>query len=69
MRIRSLSQEQIANNEEYYQLVYELWKQGMTLREIGERFEVTKQRVWQIVDRMKEGEGDYYYKHRSKETL
>jgi len=38
----------------------------MTLREIGERFEVTKQRVWQIVDRMKEGEGDYYYKHRNK---
>jgi len=69
MRIRSLSQEQIANNEEYYQLVYELWKEGMTLREIGERFEVTKQRVWQIVERMKQGKGDYYYKHRNKESL
>lgn len=66
MRIRSLSQEQIASNEEYYHLVYELWKQGMTLREIGELFEVTRQRVWQIVERMKEGEGDYYYKHRNK---
>ena len=66
MRIRSLSQEQIANNEEYYHLVYELWKEGMTLREIGERFEVTKQRVWQIVERMKQGKGDYYYKHRNK---
>ncbi len=69
MRIRSLSQEQIANNEEYYHLVYELWKEGMTLREIGERFEVTKQRVWQIVERMKQGKGDYYYKHRNKESL
>ena len=69
MRIRSLSQEQIANNEEYYYLVYELWKEGMTLREIGERFEVTKQRVWQIVERMKQGKGDYYYKHRNKESL
>ena len=68
MRIRSLSQEQIANNEEYYHLVYELWKEGMTLREIGERFEVTKQRVWQIVERMKQGKGDYYYKHRNKES-
>ena len=69
MRIRSLSQEQIANNEEYYHLVYELWKEGMTLREIGERFEVTKQRVWQIVERMKQGKGDYYYKNRNKESL
>ena len=69
MRIRSLSQEQIANNEEYYHLVYELWKEGMTLREIGERFEVTKQRVWQIVERMKQGKGDYYYKHRNQESL
>lgn len=66
MRIRSLSQEQIANNEEYYRLVYDLWKQGTTFREIGERFDVTKQRAWQIVDRMKEGNGDYYYKHRNK---
>lgn len=69
MRIRSLSQEKIASNEEYYYLVYELWKEGMTLREIGERFEVTKQRVWQIVERMKQGKGDYYYKHRNKESL
>tara|TARA_R110000824_G_scaffold61832_3_gene164101 strand:+ start:4102 stop:4311 length:210 start_codon:yes stop_codon:yes gene_type:complete len=69
MRIRSLSQEQIASNEEYYRSVYELWKKGITFREIGERFEVTKQRAWQIVDRMKQGDGDYYYKHRSKETL
>jgi|TARA_R100001510_G_scaffold36569_2_gene33040 orotate phosphoribosyltransferase-like protein len=69
MRIRSLSQQQIASNEEYYRSVYELWKKGITFREIGERFEVTKQRAWQIVDRMKQGDGDYYYKHRSKETL
>ena len=66
MRIRSLSQEKIISNQEYYRLVYELWKEGKTLREIGERFGVTKQRAWQIVDRMKEGNGDYYYKHRNK---
>jgi DNA-directed RNA polymerase sigma subunit (sigma70/sigma32) len=66
MRIRSLSQEKIISNQEYYRLVYELWKEGKTLREIGERFGVTKQRAWQIVDRMKEGDGDYYYKHRNK---
>ena len=66
MRIRSLSQEKITSNQEYYRLVYELWKEGKTLREIGEQFGVTKQRAWQIVDRMKEGNGDYYYKHRNK---
>ena len=66
MRIRSLSQEKIISNQEYYRLVYELWKEGKTLREIGERFGVTRQRAWQIVDRMKEGDGDYYYKHRNK---
>ena len=65
MRIRSLTQEKIFSNQEYYRLVYELWKEGKTLREIGEQFGVTKQRAWQIVDRMKEGNGDYYYKHRS----
>ena len=68
MRIRSLSQEKIISNQEYYRLVYELWKEGKTLREIGEQFGVTKQRAWQIVDRMKEGNGDYYYKHRNKVT-
>jgi len=61
MRIRSLTQEKIFSNQEYYRLVYELWKEGKTLREIGEQFGVTKQRAWQIVDRMKEGNGDYYY--------
>ena len=66
MRIRSLTQEKITSNQEYYRLVYELWKEGKTLREIGEQFGVTKQRAWQIVDRMKEGDGDYYYKHRNK---
>jgi|TARA_R100000315_G_C5153590_1_gene88135 DNA-directed RNA polymerase sigma subunit (sigma70/sigma32) len=66
MRIRSLTQEKITSNQEYYRLVYELWKEGKTLREIGEQFGVTKQRAWQIVDRMKEGNGDYYYKHRNK---
>jgi len=66
MRIRSLSQEKIISNQEYYRLVYELWKEGKTYREIGEQFGVTKQRAWQIVDRMKEGNGDYYYKHRNK---
>tara|TARA_R100001440_G_scaffold15874_3_gene26942 strand:+ start:9587 stop:9796 length:210 start_codon:yes stop_codon:yes gene_type:complete len=69
MRIRSLSQEQIASNEEYYRSVYELWKKGITFREIGEKFEVTKQRAWQIVERMKQGNGDYYYKHRNRESL
>ena len=66
MRIRSLTQEKITSNQEYYRLVFELWKEGKTLREIGEQFGVTKQRAWQIVDRMKEGNGDYYYKHRNK---
>ena len=29
MRIRSLTQEKIFSNQEYYRLVYELWKEGM----------------------------------------
>ena len=69
MRIRSLRQQQIASNERSYRSVYELWKKGITFREIGEKFEVTKQRAWQIVERMKQGNGDYYYKHWNRESL
>ena len=68
MRIQSLSQEQIADNEKKYLVVYQLWKEGITLREIGERFNFTKQRAWQIVEQMKEGDGDYYFRHRNKES-
>lgn len=40
--------------------MYELYKNGVTLEAIGEKFGITKQRVHQIIRRCKIGEGDYY---------
>ena len=40
--------------------IYELYKSGMTLEKIGEKFDITKKRVHQIIRRCKIGDGDYY---------
>tara|TARA_R110002020_G_scaffold474547_1_gene706242 strand:- start:126 stop:473 length:348 start_codon:yes stop_codon:yes gene_type:complete len=40
--------------------MYSLYLNGWTLVQIGERYNLTKQRVWQIIRRCKLGDGDYY---------
>jgi predicted DNA-binding protein YlxM (UPF0122 family) len=54
MRIQSLSQEDIAKNEETYKQIFQLYDSGtMTLKEIGQIYNVSKQRIWQIVKEVK----------------
>lgn len=67
MKIKSLGKKEIENYEKIYKEIVTLYSSGtMTMKEIGERFDITKQRVWQIITKMKKGQGDYYYEHRNK---
>jgi len=67
MKIKSLSKNEIETYEKIYKEIVTLYGSGtMTMEEIGEKFEITKQRVWQIITKMKKGQGDYYYEHRNK---
>jgi len=67
MKIKSLSKQDIETYEKIYKEIVTLYSSGtMTMKEIGEKFDITKQRVWQIITKMKKGQGDYYYEHRSK---
>lgn len=67
MKIKSLSKDEIESYEKIYKEIVTLYGSGtMTMEEIGEKFEITKQRVWQIITKMKKGQGDYYYEHRNK---
>ena len=43
-----------------YEEMYSLYLNGWTLLRIGHRYDLTKQRVWQIIRRCKLGDGDYY---------
>jgi len=67
MKIKSLSKQEIENYEKIYKEIVTLYSSGtMTMKEIGEKFDITKQRVWQIITKMEKGQGDYYYEHRNK---
>lgn len=67
MKIKSLSKNEIESYEKIYKEIVTLYGSGtMTMEEIGEKFKITKQRVWQIITKMKKGQGDYYYEHRNK---
>lgn len=67
MKIKSLGKKEIESYEKIYKEIVTLYSSGtMTMKEIGERFDITKQRVWQIITKMKKGQGDYYYEHRNK---
>jgi len=65
MKIQSLTQEKISKFEKRNLEIFRLYsEEEMTLESIGEKYNLTKQRVWQIVQRCLEGQGDYYSKHR-----
>tara|TARA_R100001377_G_C3086180_1_gene74163 strand:+ start:83 stop:286 length:204 start_codon:yes stop_codon:yes gene_type:complete len=67
MKIKSLSKNEIETYEKIYKEIVTLYGSGtMTMEEIGKKFKITKQRVWQIITKMKKGQGDYYYEHRNK---
>tara|TARA_R110000868_G_scaffold29465_2_gene109641 strand:- start:903 stop:1106 length:204 start_codon:yes stop_codon:yes gene_type:complete len=67
MKIKSLGEKEIESYEKIYKEIVTLYSSGtMTMKEIGEKFDITKQRVWQIITKMKKGQGDYYYEHRNK---
>lgn len=67
MKIKSLGEKEIESYEKIYKEIVTLYSSGtMTMKEIGEKFDITKQRVWQIITKMEKGQGDYYYEHRNK---
>jgi|TARA_R110002020_G_scaffold83267_4_gene206335 predicted DNA-binding protein YlxM (UPF0122 family) len=45
-------------------LIYNLYKKGATMEQIGEKYGVSKQRIHQIIRRCKIGEGEYYDAHK-----
>lgn len=58
--MKGISQEKAKQNTLKYKMMFEQWKIGSTLVEIGEDYKISKQRVWQIITRCKLGDGDYY---------
>tara|TARA_R100000687_G_C6337446_1_gene112600 strand:+ start:157 stop:471 length:315 start_codon:yes stop_codon:yes gene_type:complete len=46
----------LSRNEE----IHSLYLNGCTMEEIGKKFNISKQRVWQIIRRCKLGDGNYY---------
>ena len=48
------------NNIKYGAIYKEYSTSSTTLEELGKRYNITKQRVWQIITRCKLGDGDYY---------
>ena len=46
--MKGISQLKAKENTIRYKTMYEKWKLGATLQEIGENYAISKQRVWQI---------------------
>tara|TARA_R100001369_G_scaffold92735_2_gene139441 strand:+ start:785 stop:1060 length:276 start_codon:yes stop_codon:yes gene_type:complete len=44
--------------------MWDMYRQGKTMEQIGDQFGITKQRVHQIIRRCKIGDGDYYEAHK-----
>ena len=67
MRIQSLTQEKISKFEKRNLEIFRLYsEEEKTLEEIGKDYGLTKQRVWQIVQRCSDCQGDYYAQHRQE---
>ena len=43
--------------------MFDMYKQGLTMENIGDKYNISKQRVHQIIRRCKIGEGHYYNAH------
>jgi DNA-directed RNA polymerase sigma subunit (sigma70/sigma32) len=67
MKIQSLTQEKISKFEKRNLEIFRLYsEEKRTLEAIGKDYDLTKQRVWQIVQRCLDGQGDYYAQHRQE---
>ena len=67
MKIQSLTQEKISKFEKRNLEIFRLYsEERRTLEAIGKDYDLTKQRVWQIVQRCLDGQGDYYAQHRQE---
>ena len=61
--MRGISKQKADENSVMYRSIYDKWlsEDELTLEQLGEEYDVTKQRMWQIITRCKLGKGDYYY--------
>ena len=60
--MKGISQQKAKENSIRYRDMYDKWNNSeITLEELGKEYDITKQRMWQIITRCKLGDGDYYY--------
>ena len=60
--MKGISQQKAKENSLRYRTMYDKWNNSnTTLEQLGKEYQVTKQRMWQIITRCKLGDGDYYY--------
>jgi len=60
---KGISNEKKEKNRQLYRSIYEEYSKGdITLASLGQKYGLTKQRIWQIVSRSSLGDGDYFYK-------
>ena len=60
--MKGISQQKAKENSIRYRDMYDKWNTSeTTLEQLGKEYDVTKQRMWQIITRCKLGDGDYYY--------
>jgi len=61
-QMKGISQEKAKENAIRYRRMYDQWStHSTTLEQMGKDYNLTKQRMWQIITRCKLGDGDYYY--------
>ena len=61
-KMKGISQEKAKENSIRYRDMYDRSStHSTTLEDLGKEYNITKQRMWQIVTRCKLGDGDYYY--------
>jgi predicted DNA-binding protein YlxM (UPF0122 family) len=59
--MRGITPKKKVESQEKYAMIYQEWEsQDITLLELAEAYDLTKQRIWQIITRCKLGDGDYY---------
>jgi hypothetical protein len=60
--MKGISEIKAKENSIKYRTMYQRWsEEKTTLQQLGKDYDLTKQRMWQIITRCKLGDGDYYY--------
>jgi hypothetical protein len=61
-KMKGISEIKAKENSIKYRTMYQRWsEEKTTLQQLGKDYDLTKQRMWQIITRCKLGDGDYYY--------